>query len=77
LWVNYVNNENFEMFSCFSEFMSDNEIFDIKKIKDIILVRLKHLENNFNTLFEKFPEKKLGWIHEIHLLSILMKSILN
>lgn len=50
------------MFSCFSEFMSDNEIFDIKKIKDIILVHLKNLENNFNTRFEKFPEKKLGWI---------------
>jgi len=25
------------MFSCLSEFMSGNEIFDIKKIKDIIL----------------------------------------
>lgn len=31
LWINYVNNENFETFSCFSEFMSYNEIFDIKK----------------------------------------------
>lgn len=33
LWINYINNENFEMFSYFSEFMSDNEIFDIKKNK--------------------------------------------
>jgi hypothetical protein len=48
------------MFSCFSEFLSNNEIFDIKKNKDIILVYLKNLENNFNTRFEKFLKKKLG-----------------
>lgn len=50
------------MFSCFSEFIADNEIFDIKKIKDIILLHLENLKNHFNTRFEKFPEKKLGWI---------------
>ncbi|CAI6350260.1 unnamed protein product [Macrosiphum euphorbiae] len=50
------------MFSCFSEFIADNEIFDIKKIKDIILLHLENLKNHFNTGFEKFPEKKLGWI---------------
>lgn len=51
------------MFSCFySEFMNYNEVFDIKKMKDIILLHLKNLEINFNglTWFEKFPEKKLG-----------------
>ncbi|KAF0751454.1 Uncharacterized protein FWK35_00007752 [Aphis craccivora] len=50
LWINYVNNENFEIFSCFSEFMSDNKIFNTKKIKGIMLVHRKNLENNFNNL---------------------------
>jgi len=42
--------------------MNYNEVFDIKKMKDIILLHLKNLEINFNglTWFEKFPEKKLG-----------------
>jgi hypothetical protein len=50
--------------------MSDNEIFDIKKIKDIILVYLKNLENNFNARFEKFPKKKLGWIRNTFSINI-------
>jgi len=45
------------MFLCFSEFINNSEIFDIKKIKDIILLHLKNLENNFKTSFKKFPEK--------------------
>lgn len=37
LRINYINNENFEMFSCFSEFVSDNAI-DIGQIKENISI---------------------------------------
>lgn len=34
----------------------------IEKIEDIILLNLTNLEANFNTRFEIFLEKNLGWI---------------
>lgn len=37
---NYINDQNFEMFACFSEFFTDNNGIDIEKIKDITYISL-------------------------------------
>ena len=34
LWKNYIDDDKFEMFSCLSEFLSDNDV-DINIIKEI------------------------------------------
>lgn len=57
LWINYINNEHFEIFSCFTEFFSDNAN-DVGKIRNFI-TSSHNLETNINIRFEKFPEKKL------------------
>lgn len=49
------------MFSCLSEFLSDNDV-DINMIKEIITTHLISLQTNFNARFEDFPEESLGWI---------------
>jgi hypothetical protein len=49
------------MFSCLSEFFSDNDV-DINMIKEIITAHLISLQTNFNARFENFPEESLGWI---------------
>jgi len=65
LWINYVNNENFEIFSCFSEFMSDNKIFNTKKIKGIMLVHRKNLENNFNSRLIIFYSRLIKCVQKV------------
>jgi len=61
LWKNYIDDDKFEMFSCLSEFLSDNDV-DINMIKEIITTHLISLQTNFNARFEDFPEESLGWI---------------
>jgi len=56
-WLNHIES----MFSCLSEFLSDNDV-DINMIKEIITTHLISLQTNFNARFEDFPEESLGWI---------------
>lgn len=51
----YTNDDRFEMFSCISQFVTDNGM-DIKPIKQIITDHLIHLQTSFNTRFEDFSE---------------------
>lgn len=76
LWINYIEIENFEIFICFPELFSDNEI-DVGKIKDILLHQLTNSKTNFNIWFEKFPEKKLGWIKNPFFINIKINWILD
>jgi len=59
LWKHYIDDEKFEMFSCLSEFLSDNDV-NINMIKEIITTHQVSLQTNFNTRFEDFPEESLG-----------------
>jgi len=61
LWKNYIDDDKFEMFSCLSEFLSDNDV-DINMIKEIITTHLISLGINFNARLEDLPEENLGWI---------------
>lgn len=45
-------------FHVFSKFVNDN-VIDIGKTKNILLLHLTNLETNFNTQFEKSLEKNL------------------
>lgn len=47
------------MFSCLSEFLSDNDV-DINMIKEIITDHLISLQTYFNARFEDFSEENLG-----------------
>jgi hypothetical protein len=52
---------NYDMFSCFAQFMKKNEV-DLKQVKAIVMTHLMNLQSNFLTQFLKCPENELGWI---------------
>jgi len=61
LWKNYIEDDKFEMFSCLSGFLGDNDV-NISMIKEIIITHLISLQTIFNARFEGFPEERLSWI---------------